>query len=137
MGLSARAQFTPRSSTGQFIQSLVTPGVVGAVTAVAQQLLTTAQANAPVDTGELRDSGAMEVNQTAKTVVGRVSFGAPYAAYVEFGTGRRGAESADRGPGPYKESWPGMAPQPYLRPAADEMRGLILGLFAGAISISI
>lgn len=40
----------------------------------------------------------------------------PHAAYVEFGTGRRGAGG---GGGSYDLDWPGMAPQPYLQPADD------------------
>jgi hypothetical protein len=54
----------------------------------------------------------------------------PHAAYVEFGTGQRGAASAGAGNGPYSETWPGMPAQPYLRPALDTARPAILGAFA-------
>lgn len=135
MPLSARAQFTPRNSLGQFVQVVVTPGVTASVTAATQQMQQLAQGYAPVRTGALRDSIQSKVNQTGKTVVGVVTTGVEYAAYVEFGTGRRGAESPERGAGPYKMSWPGMTPRPYLRPAQDEMRGLVLDLFRANISI--
>ena len=41
----------------------------------------------------------------------------PHAAYVEFGTGRRGAGSSSKVS--YDPDWPGMAAQPYMQPAAD------------------
>ncbi len=48
-----------------------------------------------------------------------------HAAYVEFGTGRRGAASASVAPGAhgYDGDWPGMAAQPYMYPMAQRMRG--------------
>lgn len=48
-----------------------------------------------------------------------------HAAYVEFGTGRRGAASAGVSPANqgYDGDWPGMAAQPYMYPMAQRMRG--------------
>ena len=48
-----------------------------------------------------------------------------HAAYVEFGTGRRGAMSAGVSPANhgYDGDWPGMAAQPYMYPMAQRMRG--------------
>lgn len=48
-----------------------------------------------------------------------------HAAYVEFGTGRRGAGSAAVSPANhgYDGDWPGMAAQPYMYPMAQRMRG--------------
>ena len=48
----------------------------------------------------------------------------PHAAYVEFGTGRRGAASGGVSParGGYDPDWPGMSAQPYLYPMAQRMR---------------
>lgn len=135
MAISARVVFTPRNNAGQFIQTVVTPGVIASVTAASQQLAQTAQGYAPVDTGDLRDSIQANVTETGKTVVGTVTAGMFYAAYVEFGTGRRGSASPGAGAGPYNLSWPGMVAQPYLRPAMDEMRGLVLDLFRSNISI--
>lgn len=45
----------------------------------------------------------------------------PHAAYVEFGTGQRGAASG-RYPGGYDGDWPGMSAQPYMYPAAQTMK---------------
>ena len=59
-----------------------------------------AAANAPVDTGELRDSIFSEV-QTGVAIVGA---SAEHAAAVELGTSQ-------------------MSPQPYLRPALNKKRG--------------
>lgn len=61
----------------------------------AEEVGVTAQRNAPVRTGELRDS--MQVEHEGN--VSRVGFTAPHAGFVEFGTSR-------------------MASQPYLIPAA-------------------
>ena len=48
----------------------------------------------------------------------------PHAAYVEFGTGRRGAASGGVSPvrGGYDPDWPGMSAQPYLYPMAERMK---------------
>ena len=48
-----------------------------------------------------------------------------HAAYVEFGTGRRGAASASGASGAYgyDGDWPGLAAQPYMYPMAQRMRG--------------
>lgn len=98
----------------------VVPALVGAVTEAAEAVAEEAQAIVPVDTGELRDSiGIGPVALIGNAVQGSVQATSPHAAYVEFGTGQRGAASAGAGAGPYSESWPGMPAQPYLRPALD------------------
>lgn len=135
MPLSARAQFTPRSSLGQFISTVISPGVLASVQASADLIRDTAKAYCPVDTGALRDSIESSSRETGKSAVGTVTVGMPYGPYVEYGTGRRGAESPDAGPGPYTLSWPGMTPQPYMRPAVDESRQPILDIFRSQISI--
>jgi HK97 gp10 family phage protein len=137
MSLSARAQFTPRSDLGQFVPVHITPGVVASVEAACKLIEERAQSIAPVETGALRDSIMTSVDDSGKTVVGTVSVGVFYAAYVEYGTGIRGAESADAGPGPYSPTWPGMTPRPYMRPAFDEARGAVLDLFRSNISLSL
>lgn len=136
MSLSARAVFTPRSDLGQFVTVKVSPGVVASVDAACKLIKESAQSKAPVDTGALRDSIDYEVNETGKTVVGTVSVGVDYGPYLEFGTGQRGASSADAGPGLYG-STAGMVPQPYMRPAIDESRSAILDLFSSNISTSL
>lgn len=57
-----------------------------------------------------------------------------HAAYVEFGTGRRGAMSAGVSPAApgYDGDWPGMAAQPYMYPMAQRMRGEFPERMAGA-----
>jgi HK97 gp10 family phage protein len=136
MRISARVQFTPRSSTGRFVEIVIRPGVTASVKAACDQLLQTAQNYAPVETGALRDSITQTVDDSGKTVVGSVSADVYYAAYVEYGTGKRGAASEWAGPYPYSPTWPGMTPRPYLRPAMDELRPALLDLFRGAISLA-
>jgi HK97 gp10 family phage protein len=109
----------------------VVPVVVAAVTESAEAVAAEAQTIVPVDTGELRDSiAAGPVALIGTTVQGSVEATAPYAAYVEFGTGQRGEASAGAGPGPYSPDWPGMPAQPYMRPALDTARPAILEAFA-------
>ena len=110
--------------------SRVVPAVIEATTDVAQIVLLEAQALCPVDTGFLRESGHVDVQDTGSSAVGTVAFDAFYAAYVEYGTGQRGAASAGAGPYPYSPTWPGMPAQPFLRPALDIVRGEALGEFA-------
>ena len=91
----------------------------------------------PVDTGALQESITTEIVETAKTVVGRVAPHEPYAAYVEYGTGQRGQASAGAGEGPYNPNWPGMAAQPYMRPALDEAKPQITDIFASHLQTAI
>lgn len=65
--------------------------------ALAETILEGAIANAPVDTGALRDS-IVRVEEGEGQI--SIEVGAEYAAYVEHGTSR-------------------MAPQPFLQPAID------------------
>lgn len=137
MNLSARAQFTPRNDLGQFVPVHIAPGVVASVEAACKLVQDRAQQLAPVDTGALRGSITTSIDDSGKTVVGHVSVGASYAVFLEYGTGIRGAESADAGAGPYSQTWPGMTPRPYMRPAFDEARGAVLGLFRSNISLAL
>ena len=129
MGLSARAQFTPRNGLGQFVEAVVTPAVVASVTAGCKLIQEAAQGYCPVDTGALRDSITVDVKETGTTVVGTVGPHTDYASYVEYGTGRKGT------PAPYAHTdKPGMVAQPYMRPALDENRDPILDLFKGQLA---
>jgi HK97 gp10 family phage protein len=84
------------------------------------QILAEATKNVPIDTGDLQRSGTKD---TTNPFIGKVAFGgtlAPYAPYVEFGTGEgfftdpsfvQYASQFQKGPGR------NMKPQPYLIPA--------------------
>jgi HK97 gp10 family phage protein len=115
--LTSYARYTPRVD-GRFVTALVDEAVTSAITQWAERVLQTAQAIVPVDTGELRDSGRVVVQDKYAAV----EFTSDHAVYVEYGTGRRGAASPGAGPGPYNPNWPGMKAQPYLRPAFEEHR---------------
>jgi HK97 gp10 family phage protein len=123
----ARAQFNP---PGEFFVGIKTKLHAAAVRA-QDILVEEARRLVPVDTGDLRDSIQKDpIVDDGAMVTATVSATAPHAAYVEFGTGQRGAES----PGSdlrhsYKMSWKGMPAQPYLRPAQDMSRGKILEEF--------
>lgn len=95
----------------------------------AEVILEEAEAIVPVDSGELRESGHVEIEASGDKVTGFVVFDAEHAAYQEFGTGIRGAASPSAGPGPYDPNWPGVPAQPYLRPAADTARPAIAEIF--------
>lgn len=93
-------------------------------------VLEEAEAIVPADTGELRESGHVEtVESSGPKPSAAVVFDTPYAAYVEYGTGIRGAASEGAGEGPYSDSWPGMPAQPYVRPALDAARPAIVEVF--------
>lgn len=138
VSMKARVQFTPRNTAGQFIATRISPGVVASVAAAQGLIVQEAQSLCPVRTGFLRDNiAAVAPDDSGRTVVGQVVSGAPYAGYVEFGTGRRGAEGPMPGPYPYKMSWPGMAARPHLRPALDTTRDAVRAGFASQLSTTL
>ena len=132
MRISAVATYRPRSTAGQFIAAKVTPAVTASVQASANVILDRSQELVPVGTGELKASGHVEVDESGR--VARVVYDSNHSAYVEFGTGQAGAASAWAGGGPYDPNWPGMAAQPYLRPAYEESKPGILDLFRSQIA---
>lgn len=95
----------------------------------AEIVLEEAEAIVPVDTGELRESGHTETTRAGLESVSAVVFDSDHAAYVEYGTGQRGAASPGAGEGPYDPNWPGMPAQPYLRPALDTALPAIVEVF--------
>lgn len=95
----------------------------------AGAVLETAESIVPVDTGDLRESGHVELLQAGPQPSAAVVFDSDHAAYVEYGTGIRGAASAGAGEGPYDPNWPGMPAQPYLRPSLDIERPHIVEIF--------
>lgn len=82
------------------------------------------KANAPVSTGDLRDSIKHNSNWAGDIIWGRVGSPLMYAIYVEFGTGEFAENGAGRKGGwSYKDSsgewfftW-GMSPQKFMRKA--------------------
>jgi hypothetical protein len=74
-----------------------------------------------IDTSALVNSGEHEVDGFE----GEVGFGSGHGAFVEFGTGERGAASDFLGKPDdiaYSPGWKGMAAQPYLIPSVEEQR---------------
>lgn len=133
MRISATATLQAGDITG--ILRTVAEGATQGVTTAGEQLQAAAQANAPVRTGALRDSITLDTQSDDGTATATVSPQVDYAPYVEFGTGKRGAESAEAGPGPYRPDWPGMTPHPYMRPAQDELSPQIPDIIAQNISL--
>lgn len=133
----AYAQYTPRSTTGQFIQSRIVPAARAGCEKSTDMVLAKAVARVPVRTGELRDSGHTVIVETEKTVTGYVVFDAEHAGYVEYGTGQRGAASPGAGPYPYSMDWQGMPAQPYVRPSMDEARDDIYETMKGEIALGL
>jgi HK97 gp10 family phage protein len=136
MKLQATATYKPRGDLGRWIEANVTPAILSAMKDSVVLIQESAKALCPVDTGALRESITTEV-EVGKTVVGRVGPHMPYAGYVEFGTGIRGAASPGAGEGPYSESWPGQPAQPFLRPSLDQNRKAVEELFRGEIAIAL
>jgi HK97 gp10 family phage protein len=117
----ASAVFTPRGAGGRFVPVVLAPAAAEGVNAALKVIYDRSQDLVAVDTGALKASGKInEAQNTGLSVSGSVEYTEPYAAFLEFGTGIRGAESAGAGAGPYNPKWPGMAAQPFMRPAIDE-----------------
>jgi HK97 gp10 family phage protein len=131
--LTSFARYVPRSSGGQFIKATVDAAVEAGIQAWAGQVLDIAQGLVPVRTGQLKDSGHVETNGPTAAVV----FDSPHAAFVEFGTGIRGAASPGAGDVEYSSTWPGMAAQPYLRPAYDAKKNDASAMVAQFIGVGL
>lgn len=131
--MNIRADATFRAGDWSRLEALLVPKLTAGITAANFVVLGAAAAIVPVDTGRLQESGAESVEWKGSAVTGTVQFNAPYAAYVEFGTGRRGSSSAGAGPYDYDQNWPGMTAQPYLRPALDSTRAQVLDAIKGAL----
>lgn len=58
-----------------------------------ERIRSDAQANCPVDTGELREKIKTRIKKTDDAMVGEVYSGAPHGIYVEMGTGPKGNRS--------------------------------------------
>ena len=124
----ASATFTPRGAGGRFVAVTLTPAAVEGVNNALKIIYDRSQELVAVDTGELKASGKInEAQSTGLSVSGSVAYTASYAVFVEFGTGIRGEASPGAGEGPYDPNWPGMAAQPFMRPAMDESHDQVKG----------
>ena len=96
----------------------------------------------PVRSGELQESIGSVVELTGSSVDGVVYAEAPYAAFVEYGTGLAG-EASPHGELPTegvpftgdwvydfrRQGWRGMPAHPFLRPALDINGARIMAAF--------
>src|SRR5215471_14229173 len=91
MSLIATGRYTPRDELGRFVTTKLVPGFMQAIEAATKTVVEYAKGYVPVDTGELQRSIGSRIDQKGNSVYGSVYADMPYAAYVEFGTGERGA----------------------------------------------
>ena len=142
VNFKAQSKFSPVAL--QALQARIVPKLVAAVTEGCGAVVSEAQSICPVDTGELVASiHTASVQLVGTSVDGTVAADAPYAGFVEFGTGTRG-----QGTYPYdlpetgvpftgswiydfrQQGWIGHVAQPFLRPAIDTARSAILDAYA-------
>lgn len=95
----------------------------------AAQTAKDATLGAPEDSGDLKRSIHVEDGDSKyeKVVVAGTGLPDGRAVYNEYGTGQRGEtgnhpEPADDTNLTYRSDWAGMAPQPYMTPAAEKNR---------------
>jgi HK97 gp10 family phage protein len=78
-------------------------------------------------TRTLQRSITTQAVKTADGVEIRTGTNMEYARFLEYGTGRAGAESGIEPPADYQYGpSPGMGPKPYLRPAWDKEKNRVL-----------
>lgn len=154
MTLRATATFKPASTAG--LLAKVATGLFAGVTEAAALVETEAKALCPVSEGHgvgapvggaLRASidtvitrginaatdSDSPLSSSLFSVQALISPHRPYAAFVEFGTGRRGGASEGAGAGPYMFDWPGQVAQPYMRPALDNNRDNAIAIVQAAV----
>lgn len=141
--IAATAHFVPNGDMHRFVDLYVQVKLFAKVQRSQAVVVEEAKGICPSVTGELHDSiMAGEIVNDGQRIIGPVLATAPHAAFVEFGTGIRGA-----GTYPYplpqegvpftgswvydfrNQGWIGMPAQPYLRPALDIARAAVLAEF--------
>jgi HK97 gp10 family phage protein len=143
--LTATGTYRSYGTASQII-ARIAGGVEQGCINVAEIMLDTAKQLAPVRTGELRDSGHVEVEKESDVVTASMIFDAPHAQFQEFGTGIHGEGTY---PGELPESgvpitgswvydyrglnWPGFPAHPYARPAYDQHKGEAEGIVQKAV----
>jgi len=85
----------------------------------AKKIQKNAKLLCPTDTGQLKNSIKTSAEETEDGAIAKVYTNSDHAAYVEFGTGVRGASShIDRPEGiHYNSRYMGQKAQPYMSPA--------------------
>jgi HK97 gp10 family phage protein len=147
MTLRATATFKPANMAG--LLAKVAAGLYAGVAEAAALVEGEAKTLCPVgETGDLQRSIDTVITRGINAVTGsdaalstglytvsaRIEPHMPYAAYVEFGTGRRGGASEGAGAGPYMFDWEGMVAQPYMRPALDGQRENVIAIVQAAVA---
>jgi len=115
--------------------------VASSLFSISELMKTTAVMLCPValeDGGRLRQSIETFVDIGHESSEGGIGTSVHYAAYNEFGTGLRGSQDSGGYPEPdgltYNLSWPGMAAQPFLRPALyDNEQDIIQSIVDGVV----
>lgn len=105
---------------------------VKAMTAILEMIKSAVKANAPTDTGQLRNSIDYQLKAVNGRVVGIVGSPLQYALYVEFGTGefaengggRKGGWVYQDPSGEWFFTW-GQEPQSFMRDAFRQYKGKI------------
>jgi hypothetical protein len=140
--MNIRANVTFQAGNFARLEAAIVPRIIKAVDDATELVLGVSQQYVPVDTGELVSSGGRETQWKGTRVLGSVSYTAPHASFVEFGTGIIGSGTYPY-PLPHEgvpitgqwiydykhQNWKGFYARPYLRPALDESQGGILALF--------
>ena len=142
MNFRATSTFKPVDLVS--LQANFVPKIVAAVTEGCGAVVNEAQVLCPVESGELLESiHTASVELVGTSVTGSVVASAPYAGFVEFGTGLAG-----EGTYPYdlpqsgvpftgswvydykRQNWQGHESQTFMRPGLDAARGAIVAAFA-------
>ncbi|MCL2094772.1 HK97 gp10 family phage protein [Candidatus Saccharibacteria bacterium] len=96
-----------------------------------------AKQNAPVDTGNLKSSIKMNVEQNDESTTGTVSTATKYGMYVEFGAGVRGAASEHPKAGElglkFSPNVAGQTAQPFMYPALKKNEAKIGRIFTDEV----
>lgn len=116
MGFSATSSFQAGNLSS--LVGRIRGAAVATASEVGTQVLQQAQVIVPVDTGELYNSGNLEVVEQEESVTAYVNFDSGHAVFVEFGTFK-------------------MAAQPYLRPAMDAAKLLLFDTARNNVSVVI
>ena len=104
-----------------------------------------AQSMAPVRTSRLRTSIASQTGRDGSTYWAQIGTNVEYGPYVEYGTGRRGSDMYVASDGSahttdglvFRGDWPGMGPEPYIRPALYDQKALYMAVISDAVKRSV